>query len=668
MSSTVSRAKPATAQELDESTDTPVPGTKVSAGSADKQPSSQTEMPHHHTRRKTEATSDSGRSNHTYETLASTDSAKVMPRVPDLPKEKSATPAATAAAAAAAPVLPPPEKTKTTSPKKSSRTSSPGKKPRRAESKSSKKSAEPHPAAYPPGYPIGYVPCDCPDCMYQAAHYAHAAPVHPAVSYPSPYPMEAPPEHYYPPSDPAIHDYPPELRPKLRRTSRPRPYSFHTAPPADPRAITAHAHHLAGYDLEPYYDDIDRRDYLDRPVVEGAVDVLPTIRQSPLVTQRPTMHHAHTDHPRRSAYKDYAPVFPDETDVMPHSSSYGRQHGFPSAVDHYFRHSSRSPTRQAAAAYPRRLSRDEVSYPPVSMGIGRRSSLKHSNTIPDALPVRASSRSRRDRSYTDLDSARAMYGPDAYLDPEHARRSSRNGSHSRRHSQQVPLSRYDLSDPHSRSPGHRYTTSESRTQRPISYYSHEEQAKQTKRRSRDMHYEAAAYDKFAEVRKYQSAVTGRNDEDELTRSLHRGYSKSGVKPILRQSSLRSGHSGRSRQSHHSGRPSLDAGSSSRESDIQVQVKVIRDGQTISKSKIAGSTDISITETGEIWHKDRSYHGSSAKSTASVFSSLFGKNRRGSGGRSGNDTGNDGARESRRRSRVASPIIEDRRGERESRRY
>lgn len=631
MPSNVSKAKAATVQDVDDKTDKTISGTKVSASSSDKRKStSKDKSSRRHTM---DNTSESGRSNHTYETLASADSAKAMPRAPDAPKERPTPPATDAA-----PALTPPEPTKTTSPKKSSRTSSPGKKHRRAESKSSKKSADPH--------AVASGPCACQECAYRYA-YPYGGPPQPHPAYHAPYTMEPTPSPYYPPhpAEMAAGDYQLDRRPSLRRSSRPRPMSFHTAPPGtDPYAMTAPTH-LVGYgDPQSHFDHGARPDYFDHARADGAVDVLPTIRQSPQVVQRPIMHHAHTDYPsnRHSAFIEYPPVFDShEADMVPYeySSSFDtRRTSFPAHVDPYFRRSSRSPTRSTDANH-RRPSRDDASYPPVSMRVGRKTSLKQQHPDSHLVSARAPSRSRRDRSLTDVDSARE------YRDS----RPSGHDSHSRRRSQQIGLSAYEHGHGHSKSPGHRYTSSESRSQRPVSYYSYDDREKYSKRHSRDLHNEPAPYDKFSEARKYQEAVTGHKDEDELTRSTHRSYGNPTRRPPPR-----SAHSGRSR---HSGRS---------DSDIQVQVKVIQNGQTISKSKIAGAAEISVTDDGDIWTKDRSYHGgSSARSTSSVFSGLF---RRGSNGKSRPENGYESTRESRRRSRVASPIVEDPRERRESRRY
>ncbi|KAF4550337.1 Hypothetical protein D9617_17g046050 [Elsinoe fawcettii] len=653
MSPKVSKAKPATVQDVDEETKRTIPGTKVSANS-DMRPSppSKDRDARHQT---TDTTSDSGRSNHTYETLASADSAKLMPRAPEPPKDKK-TNLPTAAN------IPPPTTTdapKSSPPKKSSRTSSPGKKHRRAESKSSKKSSDPVPVAY-------QGPCACQDC--DAYYRAYAA--YPQAHYPHPhhaaYAQQPPP--YYPPAGHVVPGAEYDHQPRLRRTSRPRPLSYHTAPSGyEPYAMAAPAHLAGMHDPRDPYDQIDRRDYLDRAGAEPTVDMLPTIRASPYVSHaqsRPIMQHAHTDYPvahRHSAFIEYPPVFGDD-DTMLHDypSSYGRQSGFP---PQYMRASSRSPTRAGAEAYPRRPSRDEFSsHPPISMRVARRPSVKHPSLEPTIETGRATSRTRRDRSYTDLDSFRKLsVQENADYD---IGRSARAPSHSRRHSQYIDVPSRDASK-HSRSPGHRYTTSESRSHRPTSYYSYEDQAaaKQSKRRSRDV---GNSGDKYDEARKYQETVNGRNDKDkdELTNNVHRSYSNAGKKPGLpgRVPSLRSAHSGRS---HRSGRQSVDGGSgaSRRGEDIRVEVKVIQNGQTINKQKFAGSADFSVNDDGTLSYQDRSYHGSSGRSTASVISGFF--SRRGSSGKDKDD----GTRESRRRSRVASPIIEDVRAERrESRRY
>ncbi|KAF2223967.1 hypothetical protein BDZ85DRAFT_95261 [Elsinoe ampelina] len=652
MSSRVSKGKPATVQDVDEETRKTIPGTKVSANS-DRSPPPKT---NNDNRPMADTTSDSGRSNHTYETLASADSAKVLPRAPEPPKDKATNlPTNTAA-------IPPPtinDVPKISPTKKSSRASSPGKKHRRAESKSSKKSSEPVPVVYHvPGH------CPCPDCDAQYRAYAYAA------HYPPPHAAYAAPQHYYPPPAEVMPgaDYALEPQPRIRRDSRPRPLSYHTAPPTAYDYALAAPTHLAGiHDPRDPYSQVDRRDYFTP--VEGAVDILPTIRQSPLVSHqpaRPIMPHAHTDYPvshRHSTYAEYPPVFGEDDTFLggDYSSSYGRRSAFP---DQYFRSASRSPVRAGAEAYPRRSSRDDFSHPPLSMRIGRRPSVKQPTLEPAIESGRAPSRSRRDRSYTDLDSFRAMHAQ-AEADASSGR-PSRAPSHSRRHSQYMDIPTRDVSK-HSRSPGHRYTTSESRTSRPISYYSYDEQAaKQSKRRSRDVNLDSS--DKYADARKYQEIVTGRKEDDELAKNVQRSYSSSGnKKPSFpgRVPSLRSAHSGRS---HRSGRQSVDAGSGSSRrggEDIQVQVKITQGGQTINKQKFVGSADLSINDDGELTLRDRSYHGSSARSTASVFSGFFSKSRRGSSGKDKDESG----RESRRRSRVASPIIEDPRGERrESRRY
>ncbi|KAF2151468.1 hypothetical protein K461DRAFT_173450 [Myriangium duriaei CBS 260.36] len=693
MSSRVSRGQPAKVEDEDERGQ-PVRGTeRVARSSVGPRPPPS----------RIDARSDSGYSSRTHGTIASADSAKALPKVPEPPSPEKADiqpalpppPSAGQAAEAARPPL------AASSEKKHARTSSKTSKASRG-SKSSRSHPQPQRCTDPnctrdhTPYPPGSV--DAPRYYPLPVDYQNP---HPDHQYP--HPSNAHPSYWYSPNSAPIYDHPPQPPDRtLRRSSRPpRPSTYHEDMSGDwlyqrmGRAFGGHdsqetvqpprrdsgpgyPHHVPHdqYSLREYYrdreperpqlrhaitdDHYDRRIYVDPEdpynarlhgnlnLIEYGSSEIPTRRRSvhgqPYTSSRAGRSRSRSRANRALVPRHQDPSPYDESAMPPPPGSlplgydawnppgwHGPPPGWRSSE-----HREHPPGWHApppgwpGPEFP--VSHPGEPYPPAG-----RSTFSHSRTRSEAHGgYGESSRQSRRSSHASQD-----------------RRPSHSEEYSRR---RMSSSRRSIS------PGHAQELRELRSARRASHSIHYDQERRVRRdSSRDY---SPTEDKSTDALRYQDQVRGGPMNDDLTSAMRQTYQTSTRRPGLiaqKQPSVTSHTSSRSRRS--AARPSdMHSTSSRRNSEYQVRVQIVNDGEEIQSYRlpIRGDKPLNFTvdEDGGISSQVRVDR---PPSTSSRWSWLTGSNRSGrSRAASEHDVHDERRhddRRGRRRMSIKSPIIE-----------
>lgn len=608
--------------------------------------------------------SDSGYSSHTHRTLASADSAKAPPVVPDPP------------APAMAP-LPPVEispEIKPLSPtEQPDRPPSPSKKHRRASSKTSRLSRDRTSSRSSRNHPQRCHDPTCPELHFDQPVILPHPPLSP--QYYAYHHDDAYDPYHHLPQDPYRRQPPLPLPPTiespsradraLRRTSRTaRPQSYHEdmrrdlalqfrtfAPVSDAHTLVrsrdgSYYHHDPEYPFPPQYEPHTLRDsYFDAP------------------GERPPLRHAITDAPgSRRSYIDGSDSYHARMAAyarnIRNADRESRRRSFHGSLYPTMR-PSRSPER--SPLYPPEPIPSPLYGPPshhyderaITRDDPRTRFIEYYREEPSISPRERESSPRRQSSSA------------AYRDigrPEQSSRRSSFVSHERQSSRPAEYTRRKSSSKSSVSPRR---ATEARSSRRPSHSTHREEVQTVRRDSSQA--QSPVDGKLSEANKYMDQTRGGPLEDDLAATLRQAYSTSSSRrPGLignRQPSVTSRTSSKSHHSHakHSGGDTRSR-SSRRNSDYHVRVQIVNDtnGEELQSYRVpmrdGRPLHFTVDEGGGLSRfKDVPRSEKPSSSSSSRWSWITGGSRSGRS-RAGSDIDPDDRR-GRRRLSIRSPIIE-----------